>query len=84
MLKEISSRVLGPLFATMFGLSLLVLMPINPGDHKEYVAMPKSDKLSTESQEQNVDSISQEIVERDSTRTGYSFGVDSINEEKAD
>jgi len=89
MLKEISSRVLGPLFATMFGLFLLVCMPINPADHKqveqkESIAAPISDTLSAENEVPDNEDLTGESSKEDSSRTGYSFGLDSIDEEKAD
>ena len=89
MLKEISSRVLGPLFATIFGLFLLVCMPINPADHKqveqkESIAAPIPDTLSAGNEVQNDEGFSGESSKEDSSRAGYSFGLDSIDEEKAD
>ena len=89
MLKEISSRVLGPLFATMFGLFLLVCMPINPADHKqaeqkESISAPISDTLSAENEVPDNEDLTGESSKEDSSRTGYSFGLDSIDEEKAD
>jgi len=89
MLKEISSRVLGPLFATMFGLFLLVCMPINPADHKqaeqkESISAPISDTLSAENEVRDDEELTGESSKEDSSRTGYSFGLDSIDEEKAD
>jgi len=89
MLKEISSRVLGPLFATMFGLFLLVCMPINPADHKqveqkESITAPISDTLPAENEVPDNEDLTGESSKEDSSRTGYSFGLDSIDEEKAD
>jgi len=89
MLKEISSRVLGPLFATIFGLFLLVCMPINPADHKqveqkESISAPISDTISAEDEVPDDEELTGESSKKDSARTGYSFGVDPIDEEKAD
>ena len=89
MLKEISIRVLGPLFATMFGLFLLVCLPINPADHKqaeqkESIAAPISDTLSAENEVREDEDLTGESSKEDSSRAGYSFGLDSIDEEKAD